>query len=84
MKFPWFSSENSSEKNNELIQENKKEETKKTYEINSLPKDLQKIAMLIQHTDKEIIYLKKKLEATSTARKALEQKLAKEVNSLNL
>ncbi len=84
MKFPWSSSENSAKKNNELIKESKEKETNKTYELSSLPEDLQKIAILIQQTDKEISYLKKKLEVTSIAKTELDQKLFRGIKALNL
>ncbi len=83
MKFPWFSSENSSEKKTKPIQENKEEELKKTYELSSLPDDLQKIAILLNHTEKEIIYLKKKLMVASSVKNQLEKKLFREIKELN-
>lgn len=82
MKLPWFSSGKSSKINTESIKKNEKFETKKTYNLSSLPENLQKIAILIQHTDKEIKYLQKKLEITSTARKELEQQLSRKLNSI--
>ena len=82
MKLPWFSSAKASKENTEPIQKNKKETTKKTYKLSSLPESLQKIVILIQHSEKEIKSLQKKLEVTSTAKKELEQQLSRKLNSI--
>ena len=82
MKFPWFSSEKTSEKNTELIQKNEEKELKQTYKISSMPENLQKIAKLIQQTDNEIKYLNKKLEVNLIAKKELEQNLSVKLNAI--
>ena len=82
MKFPWFSSEKTSEKNTELIQKNEEKELKQTYKISSMPENLQKIARLIQQTDNEIKYLNKKLEVNLIAKKELEQNLSVKLNAI--
>ena len=82
MKFPWFSSEKTSEKNTELIQKNEEKELKQTYKISSMPENLQKIAKLIQRTDSEIKYLNKKLEVNLIAKKELEQNLSVKLNAI--
>tara|TARA_Y100001968_G_C19333830_1_gene705722 strand:- start:669 stop:923 length:255 start_codon:yes stop_codon:yes gene_type:complete len=82
MKFPWFSSEKSSKNKSEPIQKNQKKELKKTYKINSLPENLQKIAILIKQNDAEINYLKKKLEVSLTAKKVLEEDLSRNLKSI--
>ena len=82
MKFPWFSSENSSKENTEPIQQNEKKELKKTYKLSSLPENLQKIALLIQQTDNEIKYLNNKLAVNLTAKKELEKQLSSKLNSI--
>ena len=79
MKFPWFSSKKSSKKNIDPIMENQKKVLKKTYQISSLPENLQKIAILIKQNDEEIKYLNKKLEISLTAKKALEEDLARKL-----
>ena len=82
MKFPWSSSEKTSKKNSELIQKNEEKELKQTYKISSMPENLQKIAKLIQQTDNEIKYLKKKLEVNLIAKKELEQNLSVKLNAI--
>tara|TARA_B100000700_G_scaffold219263_1_gene241191 strand:+ start:135 stop:389 length:255 start_codon:yes stop_codon:yes gene_type:complete len=82
MKFPWFSSEKTSINNTELIQKNEEKEPKQTYKISSMPENLQKIAKLIQQTDNEIKYLKKKLEVNLIAKKELEQNLSVKLKAI--
>ena len=82
MKFPWSSSEKTSKKNTELIQKNDEKELKQTYQISSMPENLQKIAKLIQQTDNEIKYLNKKLEVNLIAKKELEQNLSVKLNAI--
>ena len=82
MKLPWFSSAKSSKKNNELVEISEKEKTKKTYELSSLPENLQRIVILIQFAEKERIHLQKQLDVTTTAKKQLEQQLFKELNEI--
>ena len=82
MKFPWFSSEKSSQKIIEPIQKNQKKELQKTYKISSLPTNLQKIAILIKQNDEEIKYLQKKLELSLTAKKVLEEDISRKLNSI--
>ena len=82
MKFPWDSSKKESNSNSKKIQKIEKEETTKTYKLNSLPKNLQKIALLLQHTNKEVTYLKNKLKVTSKVKENLEQELSKGVNNI--
>ena len=82
MKFPWDSSKKESNSNSKKIQKIEKEETTKTYKLNSLPKNLQKIALLLQHTTKEVTYLKNKLKVTSKVKENLEQELSKGVNNI--
>ena len=66
----------------ELIQKNEEKELKKTYNISSMPENLQKIAKLIQQTDNEIKYLNKKLEVNLIAKKELEQNLSVKLNAI--
>jgi len=80
MKLPWFSSGKSSEKKTTPMQKNEKKEIKKSYKLSSLPENLQRIALLIQQTDKEIQYLNKKLEVNMTAKKELEKQLSMKLN----
>ena len=82
MKLPWFSSGKSSEKETTPMKENEKKEIKKSYKLSSLPENLQRIALLIQQTDKEIQYLNKKLEVNMTAKKELEKQLSIKLNTL--
>ena len=82
MKFPWDSSKKESNSNSKKIQKIEKEETTKTYNLNSLPENLQKIALLLQHTTKEVTYLKNKLKVTSKVKESLEQELSKGVNNI--
>ena len=82
MKLPWFSSEKSSQEKTEPIEQDKKSENKKTYKISTLPENLQKIAILIQQTDKEIAYLQKKLALLLTTKKELEKNLKGKLNSI--
>ena len=82
MKLPWFSSGKSSGKETTPMQKNEKKEIKKSYKISSLPENLQRIALLIQQTDKEIKYLNKKLEVNMTAKKELEKQLAMKLNTI--
>tara|TARA_B100000700_G_C15026112_1_gene848224 strand:+ start:2382 stop:2636 length:255 start_codon:yes stop_codon:yes gene_type:complete len=79
MKLPWFSSGKSSKKILDNSKKKKNVEQKKTYKLSSLPENLQKIAFLIQHSEKEIRYLQKKLDVSLTAKKQLEQQLSKEL-----
>ena len=83
MKFPWNSSKKESNSNSKKIKKNEKEKTTKTYELNSLPDNLQKIAVLLQHTNREITYLKSKLEVTSKVKMNLEQELSKGMNKID-
>ena len=83
MKFPWFSSDKSSNEKIEPIQNNQKKELKKTYKLSSLPENLQKIAILINQNDEEIKYLNKKLEVSLRAKKLLEEDLSKKLKSIN-
>ena len=82
MKLPWFSSGKSSEKETTPMQKNEKKEIKKSYKISSLPENLQRIALLIQQTDKEIKYLNKKLDVNMTAKKELEKQLSMKLNTI--
>ena len=82
MKFPWFSSEKSSEENIEHRASNQKEEVKKTYKLSSLPENLQEIAILIKQNDEEIKYLNKKLEVSLSAKKLLEEDLSRKLISI--
>jgi len=81
MKFPW-SSGKTSKKNIEPVQNNQKEELKKTYKLSSLPENLQKIAILIKQNDEEIKYLNKKLEVSLKAKKVLEEDLSRKLKSI--
>ncbi len=78
MKFPWFASK----KNIHSIENNQKDVIKKTYNLSSLPDNLQKIAILIKQNDEEIKYLNKKLEVSLTAKKILEGELSKKLKSI--
>ena len=82
MKFPWFSSEKSSKKNIQPIEKNQKKEVKKTYNLSSLPENLQKIVILIKQNDEEIKYLNKKLEVSLNAKKVLEEDLSKKLKAI--
>ena len=82
MKLPWFSSDKSSKKETSTTQRSKNKEIKKNYKLSSLPKDLQRIALLIQQTDKEIRYLNRKLEVNLTAKKELEKQLSIKLNTM--
>ena len=82
MKFPWFSSEKSSKENFKPKQNNEEKEIKKTYKSTSLPKHLQKIAILIKQNDEEIKYLNKKLEVSLSAKKILEEILSKKLKTI--
>ena len=82
MKFPWFSSDKSSKENIEPIQNNQKKELKKTYNLGSLPENLQKIAILIKKNDEEIKYLNKKVEVCLSAKKILEEDLSRKLKSI--
>ena len=64
------------------MKENEKKEIKKSYKISSLPENLQRIALLIQQTDKEIKYLNKKLDVNMTAKKELEKQLSMKLNTI--
>tara|TARA_B100000700_G_C14871224_1_gene773506 strand:- start:690 stop:944 length:255 start_codon:yes stop_codon:yes gene_type:complete len=82
MKFPWFSSDKSSKEKIEPIQNNLKKELKKTYNLGSLPENLQKIAILIKKNDEEIKYLNKKVEVCLSAKKILEEDLSRKLKSI--
>ena len=82
MKFPWFSSEKSSKKNIEPLQNNEKKELTKTFKLSSLPENLQQIAILIKKNDEEIKYLNKKLEVSLSAKKILEEDLSNRLKSI--
>ena len=82
MKIPWFSSEKSPKKNIQHIDNNKKEEVKKTYKLTALPENIQKIAILIKQNDEEIKYLNKKLDVSLSAKKILEEDLSKKLKSI--
>ena len=82
MKFPWNSPKKESDSNPKKIQKIEQEEIIKTYKLNSLPKNLQKIAVLLQHTNKEIAYFKKKLEVTSKVKENLEKELSEGVKKI--
>ena len=82
MKLPWFSSDKSSKKKTSPIQKSEKKETQKSYKLSSLPENLQRIALLIQQTDKEIKYLNRKLEVNLTAKKELERQLSIKLNMM--
>lgn len=84
MKFPWDSSkkQSNSNSNSKKILKSEQEKTTKTYKLNSLPNNLQKIALLLQHTNKEMTYLKKKLEVASKVKENLEQELSKGVKEI--
>ena len=82
MKIPWFSSGKSTEKITKPVEKNEKKEIKKNYKLSELPENLQKVALLIQQTDKEIKYLGRKLEVNLTAKKELEKQLAIKLNTL--
>jgi hypothetical protein len=86
MKFPWDSSKkqsnSNSNSNSKKILKSEQEKTTKTYKLNSLPNNLQKIALLLQHTNKEMTYLKKKLEVASKVKENLEQELSKGVKEI--
>ena len=83
MKFPWFSQDKSSKMGIEPIKNNQNEELNKTYNLSSLPENLQKIAILIKQNDEEIKYLKKKLEVSLIVKKILEDDLSKKLKSIN-
>ena len=83
MKFPWFSQDKSSKMGIEPIKNNQNEELNKTYNLSSLPENLQKIAILIKQNDEEIKYLKKKLEVSLIVKKILEEDLSKKLKSIN-
>ena len=83
MKFPWFSQDKSSKMGIEPIKNNQNEELNKTYNLSSLPENLQKIAILIKQNDEEIKNLKKKLEVSLIVKKILEEDLSKKLKSIN-
>jgi len=83
MKLPWFSSGKSSKEKTSTIQKSDLKERKKNYKLSELPEKLQRIALLIQQTDKEIKYLNKKLEVNLTAKKELEKQLSIKLSTLN-
>ena len=83
MKLPWFSSGKSSKKETTPTQKSEQKEIKKNYKLSSLPENLQRIALLIQQTDKEIKYLNRKLEVNLTAKKELEKQLSIKLNTMN-
>ena len=83
MKFPWFASDKSSKEKSKPIETSEKNDTKKNYKLSELPENLQRIALLIQQTDKEIKYLNKKLEINLTAKKELEKQLSIKLNTIN-
>ena len=82
MKLPWLSSDKSKKKKSTPIQKSEQKEIKKNYKLSELPKNLQRIALLIQQTDKEINYLKRKLEVNLTAKKELEKQLSIKLNMM--
>ena len=82
MKFPWFSSEKSSKENIDPVQNIQEKEIKKTYQISSMPVNLQKIAILIKQNDEEIKYLNKKLQVSMSAKKVLEEDLSRKLKSI--
>tara|TARA_Y100001968_G_C19373155_1_gene726170 strand:- start:284 stop:538 length:255 start_codon:yes stop_codon:yes gene_type:complete len=82
MKLPWFSSDKSSKKKASPIQKTEKKEIIKSYKLSSLPENLQRIALLIQQTDKEIKHLKKKLDINITVKKELEKQLSIKLNPM--
>ena len=84
MKFPWFASDKSSKKMKSTpLDKSEKKNTKKSYKLSELPENLQRIALLIQQTDKEIKYLNRKLEVNLTAKKELEKQLSIKLNTMN-
>ena len=83
MKFPWFASDKSSKKKSTPLDKSEKKNTQKSYKLSELPENLQRIALLIQQTDKEIKYLNRKLEVNLTAKKELEKQLSIKLNSMN-
>ena len=82
MKFPWFSSDKSSENKTTPMQKSEKKEIKKSYKLSSLPENVQRIALLLQQIDKEINYLNRKLEVNLTAKKELEKQLSTKLNTM--
>ena len=82
MKFPWSSSNKSSKENIEPTQNNQKKELKKTYNLSSLPDNLQRMAILIKQNDAEIKYLNKKLEVSLSVKKVLEEDLSRKLKSI--
>ena len=82
MKFPWSSSDKSSKENIKPVQNNQKKELKKTYNLSSLPENLQKLAILIKQNDAEIKYLNKKLEISLSVKKILEEDLSRKLKSI--
>ena len=85
MKFPWFASDKSSKKMKSTpLDKSEKKNTKKSYKLSELPENLQRIALLIQQTDKEIKYLNRKLEVNLTAKKELEKQLSIKLNTMNV
>ena len=82
MKFPWFSSEKSSEDRVQSKENAQKEKVNKAYKLSSLPKNLQRIAILIKQNDQEIKYLKNKLEVSLSAKKILEENFSKELKDI--
>ena len=83
MKFPWFTSDKSSKENMEPIEDNQNKKLNKTYNLSSLPENLQKIVILIKKNDEEIKYLKKKLDVSLNVKKILEDDLSRKLQSIN-
>ena len=94
MKFPWNPLKKSDKQEESGLE---KERTKvdkssslnlnqagndKKFELKNLPIEIQKIAILLQHTDKEIIYNKNKVILLTTARKEIEKELTKRLKDI--
>ena len=94
MRFPWNPLNKSVKKEESSLEKESTKEDKssslnlnqvvndKKFELKNLPIEIQKIAILLQHTDKEIIYYKKKVLLLTTARKEIEKELTKRLKDI--